>query len=228
MRCPGQDSRNWQPGAIFEARCPNCGADVEFFKDESARRCRKCGHKCVNPKMDFGCAAYCKYAPQCLGDLPPELLAQRESLLKDRVALEMKKYFQKDFKRIGHAVRVAQIAEKIVVQEQGDPAVVLMAAYLHHLGTPEGEGTPMARDILSRLGAREDLVDEVCDIIGHHHPPRREERINFKCLHDAKLLANLEEEEKERPLAKEKLQLIISKDFLTEWGRKLATELLLG
>ncbi len=242
MRCPGQDSRNWQPGAIFEAECPKCGAQVEFFKDEPTRRCRNCGHKCLNPKMDFGCAAYCKHADHCLGDLPPELLAQRENLLKDRVALEMKKYFHKDFKRIGHAVRVAQIAEKIVALEQGDPAVVLMAAYLHDIGIQEAErkhnsnapvhqekeGPPIARDILSRLGARADLVDEVCDIIGHHHHPRSKETLNFKCLYDADLLVNLEEKQKENPAEKERLKGVIANSFLTESGKKLAEELLLG
>jgi hypothetical protein len=49
--------------------------------------------------MDFGCASYCKYAEQCLGELPPELLAQRDDLLKDRVAVEMKRYFGRNFRR---------------------------------------------------------------------------------------------------------------------------------
>jgi hypothetical protein len=43
---------------------------VEFFKDESTRKCKNCGHGIINPKMDFGCAAYCKFAEQCLGELP--------------------------------------------------------------------------------------------------------------------------------------------------------------
>jgi hypothetical protein len=185
MKCPGQDSRYWEPGAIFEAKCPECGNDVEFFKDESTRKCKKCGHKFVNPKMDFGCASYCKFAEQCLGDLPPELMAQRDDLLKDRVALEMKRYFNKDFKRISHATKVARYAEQIVKDERGNPAVVLSTAYLHDIGIKEAErkynstaaryqeeeGPPIAREILMRLGAREELIDEVCDIIGHHHHP---------------------------------------------------------
>lgn len=78
MRCPGQDSRYWKPEAIFEVPCPKCGTPLEFFKDEPTRRCKKCGHKAVTARMNFGCAAYCKYAEQCLGDLPPELLAKRQ------------------------------------------------------------------------------------------------------------------------------------------------------
>ncbi len=37
------------------------------------------------------------------------------------------------------------------------------------------------------------MIKEVCDIIGHHHHPREEETINFKCLYDADLITNLEE-----------------------------------
>ena len=68
---------------------------VEFFKDDTTRKCGKCGHRFANPEMDFGCASYCQYAEQCIGDLPPELLAQKEDLLKDRVAMEMKRYFKR-------------------------------------------------------------------------------------------------------------------------------------
>ena len=133
MKCPGQDSRYWKPGAIFEAECPECGNTLEFFKDETARKCKKCGHRLVNPKMDFGCAAYCKFAEQCLGELPPELVAERSDLLKDRVAIEMKRYLKTDFKRIGRASKVARHAEKIAKEEGGDVAVVVIAALLHQI-----------------------------------------------------------------------------------------------
>ena len=84
MKCPGQDSRFWGPEAIFEADCPECGASVEFFKDESSRRCRRCGCKVLNPRMDFGCALYCRFAEECLGEaLTSELAAKRADLLKE-------------------------------------------------------------------------------------------------------------------------------------------------
>jgi HD superfamily phosphodiesterase len=242
MKCPGQDSRFWEPGAIFEAQCPNCGQAVEFFKDESSRKCKKCGHKFVNPKMDFGCASYCKFAEQCLGDLPPELLAKREDLLRDRVAVEMKKYFGRDFKRIGHAMKVARYAEQIVKEERGDPGIVLAAAYLHDIGIREAErqykssavryqeelGPPVAREILSNLGAREELIEEVCDIIAHHHHPRDPETLNYRCLYDADLIVNLEENTQEDPLTVETLAGMIEKNFLTEKGKALARQTFLG
>ncbi|MGA9175728.1 MAG: HD domain-containing protein, partial [Desulfobacterales bacterium] len=182
MKCPGQDSRYWKPGAIFEEKCPECGHLVEFFKDDTTRKCPKCEHKFANPKMDFGCASYCQYAKECIGDLPPELLAQKEDLLKDRIAIEMKRYFKSDFKRIGHATRVARYAERIGKNERGNLAVILAAAYLHDIGIHEAEkkynstaakyqeqeGPPIARSIMIKLGAKEELIEEVCDIVGHH------------------------------------------------------------
>ncbi len=240
MKCPGQDSRYWKPGAIFETKCPKCGAEVEFFKDDSTRRCGKCGHKFLNPSMDFGCASYCQYAEQCIGNLPPELIAQKEDLLKDRVAIEMKRYFRNDFKRIGHASRVARYAEKIGKEERGNLAVILTAAYLHDIGIKESErkyqssaagyqeeeGPPVARHILDKLGAKTELVDEVCDIVGHHHHPRPEETTNFKCVYDADLLTNMEEALKESPPDPDKLAKRVKNSFLTESGKKLAEEVL--
>ncbi len=241
MKCPGQDSRYWKPEAIFDAECPQCGEEVEFFKDDTMRRCKKCGHKFLNPGMDFGCASYCKYADQCIGNLPPELIAQKENLLKDRVAIEMKRYFRQDFKRIGHAMRVARHAERIGKEEQGEPAVILPASYLHDIGIKEAErkyqstasryqeeeGPPIAKAILESLNANEELIEEVCDIVGRHHHPREEETINFKCLYDADLIVNLEEKQKENPSDTEKLKIIIKKSFLTEAGLELAKDILL-
>ena len=241
MKCPGQDSRYWKPGAIFDAKCPECGNEVEFFKDDTMRRCKNCGHRFLNPGMDFGCASYCKYADQCIGNLPPELIAQKEDLLKDRVAIEMKRYFRQDFKRIGHASRVARYAEQIGKLEQANLAVVLTAAYLHDIGIKEAErkyqitaakyqeeeGPPIAKEILSELGANEELIDEVCDIIGHHHHPREEESDNFKSVYDADLITNLEEKQKMDPSDVEALKNVLDKSFLTEAGRKLAERVLL-
>jgi HD superfamily phosphodiesterase len=191
--------------------------------------------------MDFGCASYCKYADQCIGNLPPELIAQKEDLLKDRVAIEMKRYFRQDFKRIGHASRVARYAEQIGKLEQANLAVVLTAAYLHDIGIKEAErkyqstaakyqeeeGPPIAKEILSELGANEELIEEVCDIIGHHHHPREEESGNFKSVYDADLITNLEEKQKMDPSDTETLKNVLDKSFLTEAGRKLAERVLL-
>ena len=241
MKCPGQDSRYWKENAIFETECPKCSHKVEFFKDDTARKCAGCGHRFINPNMDFGCASYCEFADQCLGTLPPELLAQIEDLLKDRVAIEMKRYFRTDFKRIGHATRVARYAERIGKGEKGNLAVILAAAYLHDIGIPEAEkkygsaaakhqeteGPAVARSIMEKLGAKEELINEVCDIVGHHHHPGPEESTNFKALYDADLIANIEEKHKEAPIDPEEMTNTIETSFLTSSGRDEARKTLL-
>ena len=133
MKCPGQDTLYWKPGAIYDVKCPECGKTVEFFKDDTARKCGHCGHRFVNPQMDFGCAAYCPYAEQCIGSLPEEVLAQKQDLLKDRVAVEMKRFYKADFKRIGLASRTARYAERIAKAQQANLPVVLCAAYLYNM-----------------------------------------------------------------------------------------------
>jgi HD superfamily phosphodiesterase len=153
----------------------------------------------------------------------------------------MKRYFGTDFKRIGHAGRVARYAEDLGKKEKGNLAVILPAAYLHDIGIHEAErkyqstaaryqeeeGPPIARQLLIRLGAREELIDEVCDIVGHHHHPRAEETVNFKVLYDADLIVNLEENQKETASTPERLASIIDMSFLTDSGRELAIQILL-
>ncbi|MCP4399478.1 MAG: hypothetical protein GY801_19530 [bacterium] len=68
-RCPGQDMRFWTPEDIFDVICPSCKTEIEFWKDEPARLCPGCKREVRNPKMDMGCAEWCKYADDCLGEL---------------------------------------------------------------------------------------------------------------------------------------------------------------
>ena len=240
MQCPGQDSRYWDGASVFEAKCPKCDHIVEFFKDDSTRKCGNCGNKMINPQMDLGCASYCPYAEQCLGSMPPELLAKKKELLVERVPIEMKRYFESDFKRIGHATKVARYADRLCKEEDGHPVVITLAAYLHDIGIKEAErkhnsaspqyqhleGPAVAREILNKLGAEEGIIDEVCDIIGHHHTPRDGETTNFKVIYDADLIANLEEKQKDSPTPPEQLENIITKSFLTKSGQDLARTVL--
>jgi anaerobic ribonucleoside-triphosphate reductase len=81
MKCPGQDTQYWKPGDVFDVLCPHCGAAMEFFKDESQRRCKKCNEKVRNPKLDLGCSEYCKFAEQCVG---PELARKVREKKKEK------------------------------------------------------------------------------------------------------------------------------------------------
>jgi len=66
-KCPGQDTRYWKPDDIYELKCAQCGAAVEFFKTDGSRRCPGCGSRITNPRVTFGCAQWCEHAVACLG-----------------------------------------------------------------------------------------------------------------------------------------------------------------
>ena len=241
MQCPGQDSRYWNGEDVFETKCPKCKHTVEFFKDDSQQKCRQCGHRILNPKIDFGCASYCPHAEQCLGSLPPELIGKRDDMFKDKLAIAMRKYFGTDSRRIKHAEQVAVFAEEIGKLEKGNLAVIMATAYLHDIGIKEAEekfnssapqyqhteGPPVARQLLTDLKADAGLIDEVCDIISHHHTPRDKETENFKVLYDADLIVNLDEKYQENAPTGEKLETILNKAFLTQSGRRVAKKALM-
>ena len=89
------------------------------------------------------------------------------------------------------------------------------------------EGPPIAKAILIKLGAKEALIEEVCDIIGHHHQPRADDTMNFKVVYDADLMENIDEKQKENPVDPAQLAERIEKLILTPGGREVAQEVLL-
>ncbi|HVP10569.1 MAG TPA: hypothetical protein VMV94_05185 [Phycisphaerae bacterium] len=73
-RCPGQDSQYWKPEDISFIKCPFCGGEIEFWKDEPVRPCGSCGREVRNPKLDAGCSKWCRHGEECAkppSDLPP-------------------------------------------------------------------------------------------------------------------------------------------------------------
>ena len=177
MKCPGQDMQYWTDDAIFEIDCPECGSVVEFYKDDTSRKCPKCEHRFVNPKLDFGCASYCQFAEQCLGTLPEDFVGSREDLLKDKVAVLLKRHLKIDFKSIKRATELAQIGETICKQEGGNLAVVLCASYLCRV-----ENETMSQ-ILKDAGANESLEETIFQTI---HP----EAISPNSPVEARILAD--------------------------------------
>jgi len=174
--------------------------------------------------MDFGCAAYCPYADQCLGDLPPEVMAQRQDLLKDRVAGGLKRYLKADFKRIGRASRAVRYAEAVGKREGANLAVVLPAACLHVLTVEPGEGSEAIGEILARAGASPDLADEVAGLLTRIENGGSDASLNEKILMDAMTLSDLEERLKENAAGVDGDAVLEKLD--TETGRENAMKLL--
>ena len=202
--------------------CPKCGKSVEFYKDDTTRSCSQCGHRFVNPRMDFGCAAYCKFAEQCIGTLPEEFVGAQDNLLKDKVAVEMKRYYKTDFKRIGHLSRIARYAEKIAQQEGVNLAVVLCAAYLKDIEADDSGNQPSAAKILETLGANEEIRNEVCALIEALNNGRTTTSPEAGSLADAAAITLLEERNKEMAIDEEQFTDFITEEITTEAGRMVA------
>lgn len=158
MQCPGQDNRYWDGDAVFEAPCPHCGNELEFFKDDSQRSCKKCGNRVLNPRIDFGCAAYCSHAEQCLGSMPPELLAKQKNLFKDKLSIAVRKQLIGAEELYKKASTRTAIAEQLCKDEQrGDMAAVLAATLLLDCEEPV--------TLLEKLNADETMLTAVSKLI---------------------------------------------------------------
>ena len=235
MKCPGQDMQYWNEEAIFEVPCATCGKSIEFYKDDTNRKCGSCGNRMVNPRLDFGCAAYCQFAEQCLGTLPEEFVGQQDNLLKDRVAVEVKRLLKTDFRRIGHISRFAQYAEKIGREERINLGVTLCAAYLIDIvetdvstaGMKTALSMKPAEMILGKLSAKETIIKEVCNLIeGYRADNPTGDRRELLTLADAATLARLEEDIKQKLSSGGYPDDIIPQELHTESGRQLAAKLL--
>ena len=231
-KCPGQDTRFWKPDDVYFVECPKCGQSVEFFKDDIRRRCKKCGHMFINPRLDLGCARWCQYADQCVGAIGKEEF-------KDIITLAMKEYFEGDKERIDNALKVLRFAEDILEKEEGNPKVVIATAILYEIGVheadkkPEGakgsdqekDSLPIVRGILERSGSKKDVIEEVCQIIESYHHPEKIDTLNSKIVYDAVQLVNFRGEKDVED--NEGLKKIINEDFFTTTGKKIAEEIIL-
>lgn len=180
MKCPGQDTQYWSSSAIFEADCPKCGKTVEFFKDDTARKCHHCGERFINPSMDFGCASYCQHASQCIGELPEEVAAQfQKDMFKDKLAISVKYYFKDDFKRVQETAEIARAAEMLAKAEKCDLFVVLCAAFVGDIVAED------ARELLVDLEVDGDLLENILSI----EEAKNEKSKEYLVIHDARLYA---------------------------------------
>ncbi len=184
MQCPGQDNRYWDGEAVFEAPCPHCGNVLEFFKDDSQRSCKKCGNRVLNPRIDFGCAAYCSHAEQCLGSMPAELLAEQKNLFKDKLSIAVRKQLIGKEDLYKKATTRTEIAELLSKEEQrGDMAAVLAATLLIDIDEPS--------TLLEGLKADDKMIEAVSKLLSHKTLDSETEQASSDIFHDACLLADI-------------------------------------
>ena len=118
-RCPGQDMRYWTAKDIFDVSCPYCDNSIEFWKDEPFRLCRVCRKEVRNPRIDLGCAKWCKFGSQCLGHSADEQLASAPVIEKLKAQLQTQTEGQPA--RYGMAMENYRIANLLLTSEGGDP-----------------------------------------------------------------------------------------------------------
>jgi len=159
--------------------------------------------------------------------------------IKEALLKAMEAYFQGDSKRINHAHRVTGYAEELLKGENGDYPVVIGASVLHDIGIHQAEkkygsasghyqeieGPAIARAILAGLQFEPAQIEEICEIIAHHHSPGKINTQNFKILYDADWLVNLRDEYDIED--RNKLSKTIERIFLTPRGKALAKEIYL-
>jgi hypothetical protein len=150
--------RNWKPEDIFDVACPSCGEEIEFWKDEPFRICSACTTEIRNPRIDLGCAKWCKSAAECLG--AETAAAIMEGSMCDRLIAEMKVACRGDSIQIGRTLKLLERADRLVEKEGGRAlALVVKAAVLLH---PTGQ---QARATLDKLGVDSETAGHVCRII---------------------------------------------------------------
>ena len=183
MQCPGQDNRYWNGAAVYEIPCPHCGNVLEFFKDDSQRTCKQCGHRVLNPKIDFGCASYCPYAEQCMGALPSDLRRGLADLFKDRLAVAVRKQLLNQEQKYLLVTRRAEFGEKLCQEEGGNMAAIVAAALLTETDLPLA--------LLTELSAEENLIKEVNQLLTFKPAMNDEEAKSAAIFHDACLLGSM-------------------------------------
>ncbi len=241
-RCPG--SLVFMQPKPDTIPCVACGADTEIWSDEAEGKCPSCGATVVRYASQ-SCVDWCKHARECLGEdkykqYGAMKAAMRKHALVNAMTQAMTQRFGSDTARIERAKKVAGYAELILAEEStADPNVVFAAAVLLAVGETDAraEQGPAAPDpdksvcpsavpeILRTLGYADDFIAEVCGIV--LGDSRLRDRINFKIVRDAALLADSEEHRIRAAAAPLDDDFLAS--FMTDSGRRFAEKrVLLG
>lgn len=157
IKCPGQDTRHWKPDDIFTIECPKCGAEIEFFKDDTRRRCAWCGHLFYNPKIEMGCAEWCQYADKCV----PELVKEKQAMqtFKERLRERALSQSPGDPDFVARLDRELGLATDLLKAEGGDPKVVFAAILLQKVDPTQ------VREILTQLETEPEITQSILEVL---------------------------------------------------------------
>jgi ribosomal protein S14 len=197
-KCPGQDQRYWKPEDIFDVRCPYCGREIEFWKDEPFRLCRSCGREVRNPRIDLGCAEWCAEADACLGrNVEQGRVAEP---VVERLAAVLDQALCDEPERLVRARAVCGQIDTLLQSEKADPRLAKPAALLAGAAvTPElcvagdrssaGDerllDSEFVRGLLAQAGIGEEEVAVIEQIVGAVFSSRPPESAESMLVADA-------------------------------------------
>jgi hypothetical protein len=184
--CPGQDTRYWRPGDIFNVTCASCGNEVEFFRDDVKRRCSRCDTVVQNPRLSTGCARWCGHAKECLGYDPAEISFEDRtddrSLAEIIIAL-MQMEFGSGSAVLAEPLRALERAAEHLKSGSANPRVVIPAVLLlmadrdnpgcaqtnDSPAHPFNKNLPKTEKILRAAGIENNAAEDIRAIIRAYH-----------------------------------------------------------
>lgn len=127
------------------------------------------------------------------------------------VVQKMIAYFEKDVRRINHALKVYTFSKTIGEMEGLDDKTQLIldiSSILHDIGIKESErkynssagnyqeieGPPVAQELLKDLNLDDDIIKRISYLIGNHHSYNNIDGIDLQILVEADFLVNAYED----------------------------------
>lgn len=187
-RCPGQDMRYWTAKDIFDVSCPYCDNSIEFWKDEPFRLCRVCRKEVRNPRIDLGCAKWCKFGSQCLGHSADEQLAAAPVI--EKLKAQLKTQTETQPKRYELAMEIYRIANLLLTSEGGDPCRIKTGALLVAMLQGEGNPTDAARRMLQSTILPDEEQEAVCRLLAQVLSGEKPQSLDAAVVNDALILAS--------------------------------------
>lgn len=159
-------------------------------------------------------------------------------VIKQKAIELMKEYFNNEERFVNHAMQVTAFAEAIVQGEGIEHSflqqVVTLAGIFHDVGIPaalakhgtgagpfqEREGEPIARELMTKLAIRPDILERVCFIVAHHHTREAVDGPDFQVIWEADALVNIPASWGKRDFG-QTLPELIELNFQTKTGKEL-------
>jgi hypothetical protein len=188
--CPGARLLRQPKPELFQ--CPACGAEVEIWSDELRGTCPSC-RRTVFRDGALSCLEWCAHGRECVGQESYDRYQRNRTAGIKRKLLEL--LDRRHGPQGGEVRRAREVlgwAERILAREKADWHIVLPASILL------GMDREAAREALLRQGLALEDVQRVCRIIAGWREAGASADAELAVLHDACLLAGVEEEKPEK------------------------------